>query len=119
MPRLLGVALAVLFAVTPAADLVCRALCMPAAAASSPACHDAMPATGDGLMKAPPICPRDGDVALVPADPRHAGVGATSVTAPAHATASLDGVRSSAGLWRPPLGPRPPQACLRSIVLRI
>ena len=120
MLRLFGLLLALLFAVMPTVDMVCRALCTPGASAEAvPACHEVAPATADGMVVPAISCQRDAAAALVPGDASRGLVAPAPVVT---VRASIDRTAAAActaDRSGPPVRPRPTQAFPSSIVLRI
>lgn len=119
MTRLLGFLIVVMVAVTPTADVVCRALCTPVAATALPSCHDDGEVPAGGVVAPASSCQPTTAAALAAIDTRR-----SPSTPSAHQAAPASTVPSQPMTVRGPaprqdVRPRPPQACPSTIVLRI
>ncbi len=120
MYRLSGLLLALMFAVMPTVDMVCRALCTPDPIASAaPACHEVAFQSADGVLLPAVDCQRDVIAVVAPAEairnlasPGQVVTSLVTVFAPVSASASVDGNRQ-------PVRPRPLHGYPSTIVLRI
>lgn len=120
MSRLPAPLLAVLLAVTPTLDAVCRAVCTPVTtAADVPSCHEVDGATTDGVLVPVACCHSDAVTAVLPTDvTRNLVARAPLVTAQ---ISSFGYMPASAGadIRRQAVRPRLSHSYPSTIVLRI
>lgn len=115
MHGIVAVFLALLVAVTPTLDKVCRAFCTAEGAAVY--CHHIAAPSADGSLSSP-SCEGDAEVAVAPSGATRSLVPPAPLFVQISESANAPAV-TDAHTWRQSMRPDPPPACLSPIVLRI
>lgn len=120
MNRVVALIVAAMLAVTPTADVVCRAVCTPGStAADVPPCHEIALATADGALLPSAVCQRGATTVAPPTrEARNLTAPAPLVTVEVHAFAHAAVVKA-AGLASLAERPHLTHASPSSIVLRM
>ena len=107
MKTLLATVLALLLAVTPTVDVLCRAVCAPQLmGAAAPSCHEVASPTVDGVLLPGGACQRDAVATLAPADAARNLVVPASLVPVQVMASSFVSASSGADLRRQVLRPR-------------